>query len=213
MRYHTYDELLANNRAWVRERRDEDPEYFRRLASGQDPPFLFIGCSDSRKPPETLTGTEPGELFIHRNIANQFREDDLNARAVLEFAVQVLEVEHVIVCGHHRCGGIDAALGGRAPAAVTQWIAPVREVADAESAELEALADESARADRLAELNAIHQAGHILASPILEEAVRGGRYPRVHAWVFEMETGLLRELELPLDRWKDEGRAPEGYGA
>jgi len=193
-----YADLLANNRAWARERLASDPEYFGRLSRGQEPPFLFIGCSDSRKPLNTITGTGPGELFVHRNVGNQLPLDDANVEAVVEYAVRVLEVEHLIVCGHTRCGGMTAALEAiddppAEPSAVTRWLWPVVELARAHREELEALGSDEARVDRLARLNALSQLRGARRMPVVREAERKGRLA-LHAWRFVVETGLIEEL-------------------
>lgn len=193
-----YDDLLANNRAWARERAASDPEYFERLSRGQAPPFLFIGCSDSRKPLNTITGTGPGELFVHRNVGNLLPLDDANVQAVVEYAVGSLEVEHLIVCGHTRCGGMSAALDAiddppAEPSAVTRWLRPVVELARAHRPELEALESHAARADHLARLNALAQLRAARRLPTVAEAERSGRL-ELHAWCFAVETGLIAEI-------------------
>lgn len=208
MQYHEYADLLENNRRWVEARTAVDPGYFRRLAEGQSPPFLFIGCSDSRKPLNTLTQTEPGELFIHRNVGNQVRSDDRNVGAVLEFSVDVLRVRHVIVCGHTRCGGMGAALRGEADGAVGTWIEPVRELYARHREEVDEGADEAARADRLAELNVVAQVENVLRSDAMQAALGRDQAPELHGWMFRVETGLIQELDLPRERWRAEGWLP-----
>lgn len=229
MRYHAYHELLDNNRRWARERLAEDPTFFARLTEGQRPPFLFIGCSDSRKPLNTITGTDPGELFIHRNVANLVRVDDPNGRAVLEYAVEVLEVRHVIVCGHTRCGGVEAAIRGGTGGVVGEWIAPLEALYRERRAEVDATEAMEERVERLARLNVVAQVEHVLTIPAVRRALeetRGpaedgeapavgaaGRAPgsarlEVHGWLFRVETGLIDEVDLPVDRWRAEGVLP-----
>lgn len=193
-----YEDLLANNRAWARERRTSDPGYFDRLSRGQDPTFLLVGCSDSRKPLNTITGTGPGELFVHRNVGNQLPQDDANVQAVVEYAVGSLGVEHLIVCGHTRCGGMAGALDAiddppEEPSAVTRWLWPVVELARAHREALEALEGFEARADHLARLNARAQIRAARRLPLVAEAERRGRL-QLHAWHFVVETGLIEEI-------------------
>lgn len=210
MPYHRYRDLLENNRRWAEAMTRDEPDYFQRLAQGQQPPFLFIGCCDSRKPLNNITQSHPGELFIHRNIGNQVRPTDPNVRAVLEFAIGVLKVEHVIVCGHTRCGGVGAALRGDATGAVEAWVAPIRELHTRNAEAVEAAGAETARIDRLAELNVVAQVENVLRTSTMQDAMGGGHTPRLHGWMFRVETGLVEELDLPLDRWRDEGLLPKG---
>lgn len=200
-----YRELLENNRSWVDERLAEDGSYFRRLAEGQSPGFLLVGCSDSRKPLNVITRTEPGDLFIHRNVGNQVRPDDLGVQAVLDFAIGSLAVRHVIVCGHTRCGGVGAVLDGTARGSVRRWLSRLDELREAMKDELEAVDDPSARADLLAARNVVAQAEVVAASPAYRSARAEGAAPSIHGWLFRVETGLLEELDLPLERWRQEG--------
>ncbi len=202
------EELLANNRAWVQASLAEDPELFRTLAGGQRPPYLFFGCSDSRKCPNTMLGARPGELFIHRNIGNQVPLGDPNVQAVLEFAILRLQVKHVVVGGHTRCGGMAAALDGDTRGAVGAWLRPVRELAARHDGELLAIADRQQREDRLSELNVVAQAESVLRSPAYREARARGRAPEIHGWIFELGTGYIRELELPREGWRGGGLLP-----
>lgn len=194
---HDYGELLANNRRWVDQRLAEDPGYFRRLAEGQRPGFLLIGCSDSRKPLNVITQTEPGELFIHRNVANLVGADDLNVQAVLDFAIGSLEVRHVIVCGHTRCGGVQAVLDGTARGPVRRWLEPVDELRRSIAADLEALDEPEARADLLSARNVVAQVEAVAASPAYQAFRARGAAPSLHGWLFRVETGLIEELDLP----------------
>lgn len=204
-RYPTYDQLLVNNKRWVEDRLAEDPCFFKDLAAGQQPPFLFFGCSDSRKCLNAMLGTRAGELFIHRNIANQVPLDDPNVQAVLEFALLHLKVKHVIVGGHTRCGGVRAAMEGHTQGAVGAWLRNLRALASRHDRELLALANPNARADRLAEINVIAQVENVLRSPAFGEARRSGTAPRVHGWIFGLETGYIRELDLPVGEWRSQG--------
>lgn len=208
---HSYEQLLENNREWADERMKSDPSFFERMAAGQKPPFLFIGCCDSRKPLDTITQSEPGELFIHRNIANQVSLADENVLAVIEFAVEALEVEHLIVCGHTGCGGVMAALGAEAPSRVMDWVSPVRELYQANRKELDAIESIQERADRLAEMNAVNQVHNVFRTSTVRRALARGKAPRVHAWIFDLRNGYVRDLDLPLDAWVEEGLLPADY--
>jgi carbonic anhydrase len=200
-----FPKLLDRNRAWVEARIAEDPDYFKKLAEGQRPPFLFFGCSDSRKCMNSMIGSEPGELFVHRNIANQVPPDDPNVQAVLEFAILNLKVRHVVVGGHTRCGGVGAALAGLEDGAVGRWIKNLRDLARVHQGELGEIADPLARANRLAEINVVAQLRNVLLSHPFRDAKEGGFAPTVHGWMFDLSTGLIREIELPLEGWRAEG--------
>jgi carbonic anhydrase len=185
--------LLLANIAWSQETLARNPAFFTQLAQGQQPRVLWIGCSDSRVPAERITNAQPGELFVHRNIANLFTSDDGNASSVVEYAVHALNVEHIIICGHHHCGGVRAALTRPSDAlpVVNRRITALRDLADRHRAALEAIADFDARVDRLAELNVIEQVRLLCESPIVRKAPRP---PRVHGWIFGLREGLLAPL-------------------
>lgn len=186
-------QLLLANKSWAQERRAIDPEFFARFTRGQRPQFLWISCSDSRLPANEITASDPGELFVHRNIANLVVHDDLNVLSVLQYAVDALEVGHVIVCGHHGCGGIAAALDGDPPGLLAAWLRPVVRLRDEHRAELDAL-PLARRWDRLVELNAVAQAERLVETAIVRDAWARARRPIVHAWVYSLEDGLLRPL-------------------
>ncbi len=188
------DLLLLNNKSWAEERRALDPGFFARLAQQQKPRFLWIGCSDSRVPANTITGMDPGEIFVHRNIANMCATDDLNLLSVLEYAVSVLEVEHVIVCGHYGCGGVQAALTAAPLGAISHWLRPLRALAAEHGAELDALPPDR-RSARLCEWNVRAQAQNLARSAIVQTArqIRGA--PWVHAWIYGLHDGILQELD------------------
>jgi carbonic anhydrase len=192
-----FDRLLANNRAWVIEQLELDPDYFQRLAEGQHPSLLFIGCSDSRMRVNHMLGTEPGELFIHRNIANQAPLDDPNFQAVLEFAILHLQVRHVVVAGHTRCGGAKAALAGVEGGAVGAWLEPLKDLAARHKDELHAIPGDLERQNRLAELNVQAQVANILRSPSYKASLAAGEAPELHGWILDLASGLIREMELP----------------
>jgi carbonic anhydrase len=185
--------MLVENVAWSRETVVRDSAFFTRLAEGQQPRVLWIGCADSRVPAERITNSQPGELFVHRNIANLVCADDGNVSSVLEYAIHVLRVEHVIICGHHCCGGVHAALSPVAPGTphVNRRIAPLRELARRAAPELDQIDDFGARADRLAELNVIEQVSALRGAQMIRDA---GHKPQVHGWIFGMRDGLLTSL-------------------
>jgi carbonic anhydrase len=185
--------LLLSNLAWSQEVSAREPEFFSELARGQQPRVLWIGCSDSRVPAERITNAQPGELFVHRNIANLYTSDDGNASSVIEYAVHALNVEHVIICGHHHCGGVRAALSPPSAAlpAVNRRIAAVRELAARHRDELDAHADFDTRVDRLAELNVIEQVRLLRESPMVRSAPQP---PEVHGWIFGLREGRLTQL-------------------
>jgi carbonic anhydrase len=191
--------LFTNNRQIVQRLTSEDPQYFERRAGRQEPHFLFIGCADSRVPIETLTGIVPGEMFVHRNIANQVVAADLNLLSVLQYAVEVLDVKHVIVCGHYQCGGVHAAMGDQSFGLVDHWLAGIRETVRRHRAELEALADDKARLNHVVDLNVLRQVANLARTPIVQNTWRRGRRPMLHGVVYDIHDGLLKELALEVD--------------
>lgn len=193
------DDLKANNARWAAARTAADPEFFARLARGQAPPYLWIGCSDSRTPPNEMVGLGPGELFVHRNVANLARPDDPSWRAVLQYAVEVLKVRHVLVAGHTGCGGVAASLRGEAPAAVAAWLRPLRETVAACRTELDACPDEAARLARLTELNVAEQVRNVVGDPVVQGAWARGQALAVHGWVYRLADGLVTDLDLTVD--------------
>lgn len=191
--------LFDNNRALVEQVTRNDPDFFSRRAGKQEPHFLFIGCADSRVPIETLTGVAPGEMFVHRNIANQCVPTDLNLLSVLQYAVEVLDVEHVIVCGHHQCGGVKAAMGDANHGLVDFWLAGIRDSIQRHRSELSVYGSEQARFDRVVELNVLRQVYNLARTPIIQNAWKRGRRPAVHGLVYDLKDGLLRELVLEVN--------------
>jgi carbonic anhydrase len=187
-------ELFTSNRAWAENRRREDPSYFRELAREQHPTFLWIGCADSRVPANEIVGLPPGELFVHRNVANLVVHTDLNCLSVLEFAVKVLEVPHIIVCGHYGCGGVAAAWRRQPVGLVDNWLRHVQDVATRRDAELAELSGEAMVVDRLCELNALEQALNVCRTSVVQDAWRRGQQVTVHGWIYSLEDGLLRDL-------------------
>jgi carbonic anhydrase len=188
-------ELLQRNRAWAAQMLEADQDYFRRLVEQQAPRLLWIGCSDSRVPANVIAGLDPGEVFVHRNIANVVPHTDLNVLSVLEFAVKVLGVEHIIVCGHYRCGGVTAALDGRGHGLIDNWLRHIKDVASRHAELLESLPDRQ-RAHKLAELNAIEQAHNVCYTNVVQEAWAAGHPLTVRSWIYDVEDGLLRDLRF-----------------
>lgn len=192
-----YFSLIENNKRWATNKHEADPEYFKKLSLGQQPNFLYIGCSDSRMPLDTFTQTEPGELFVHRNIANQVSITDINFLSVLDYAVNVLKVKHIIVCGHYNCGGVTAAYKGLAGGLVGNWISPIRDLAKSNQEELDLIEDETLRINRLTELNVLQQVQNLCKTHVVQQAVFNGNTNfQVHGWVLDLSSGLIKELEV-----------------
>ena len=191
---HTPANLLANNRAWAARITSERPDFFRLLSAQQSPDFLWIGCSDSRVPANEIVGLMPGELFVHRNVANVVVHTDLNCLSVLQFAVDVLQVEHVIVCGHYGCGGVQAALEGARLGLIDNWLRHVQDVRERHETWLARLPDPAARAARLCELNVIEQVRHVCETTVMQEAWTRGQRVAVHGWIYGLRDGQLRDL-------------------
>jgi carbonic anhydrase len=190
--------LFANNRAWARRINERDPEFFSRLASQQSPKYLWIGCADSRVPANEIVGLLPGELFVHRNVANVVVHTDLNCLSVIQYAVDVLQVGHIIVCGHYGCGGVRAAYLGSSLGLIDNWLRHVQDVRDRhQTAFAQTQADEKA-IGRLCELNVIEQVRHVAETTILRDAWRRGQSIIVHGWIYDVGDGLLRDLECTI---------------
>jgi carbonic anhydrase len=192
-------ELLRNNREWAENVRREDPQFFKRLSQQQAPKFLWIGCSDSRVPANQIMGLAPGEVFVHRNIANVMVHTDLNCLSVIQFAVDVLKVEHILVVGHYGCGGVHAALTGTRVGLADNWIRHVGDVALKHAPLLDGIDMESLRHARLCELNAIEQAANVCLTTIVEDAWARGQKLSVHGWVYSLHDGRVRELGMDVD--------------
>jgi carbonic anhydrase len=188
------EELFRRNREWAAGIRAADPSFFSALAGQQTPEYLWIGCSDSRVPANQITGLAPGEVFVHRNVANLVVHTDLNCLSVLQFAVDLLRVRHVIVCGHYGCSGVNAALTGRKVGLADNWLRHVQDVRESHAAELDALADPVARERRLCELNVHAQVRHVCEATVVQDAWAAGRPLAVHGWIYGLEDGLLRDL-------------------
>lgn len=190
--------LLDKNKKWAAERVAVDPDYFRRLSGLQAPRFLWIGCSDSRVPANVIAGLEPGEVFVHRNVANLVHHSDLNLLSVLEYAVEALAVEHIIVCGHYGCGGVQAAMEDCRHGIVDHWLQPIRDVADVNSPDLASCGDEQARLSRLCELSIRSQVQNLSRTPIIQGAWRRRMALSIHGWVYSLSDGLLHDLQCSL---------------
>ncbi len=188
--------LFLNNRAWADGIRRQDPEFFERLSRQQSPAYLWIGCSDSRVPANEIVGLLPGELFVHRNVANVVVHTDLNCLSVIQFAVDVLHVRHIIVCGHYGCGGVFAALGGQQLGLIDNWLRHVQDVREKHRAELDSIGTEVLRHDRLCELNVVEQVTHVCQTSIVQGAWSRGQPLAVHGWIYGIGDGLLRDLGI-----------------
>jgi carbonic anhydrase len=191
--------MMASNRAWSDEVQREHPGFFQKLAGQQTPKVLWIGCSDSRVPGNESIGFMPGEVFYHRNIANQLQMVDFNGLAVLQYAVEWLRVRHIIVCGHYGCGGVKTALKQNELGLLNNWLHDVGELSQRHKAQLDAMADRQHRIDALCELNVIEQVRHVCHSPILLQAWRRGQDVSVHGWIYVLETGRLQDLEVTVE--------------
>lgn len=188
--------LFLNNRAWADGIRRQDPEFFERLSRQQSPAYLWIGCSDSRVPANEIVGLLPGELFVHRNVANVVVHTDLNCLSVIQFAVDVLHVQHIIVCGHYGCGGVFAALGGQQLGLIDNWLRHVQDVREKHRSELDSIGTEVLRHDRLCELNVVEQVTHVCQTSIVQGAWSRGQPLSIHGWIYSIGNGLLKDLGI-----------------
>lgn len=189
--------LLANNRNWAEAQLAVDPDFFVRLASQQNPEYLWIGCSDSRVPANQITGLAPGEVFVHRNVGNVVAETDFNVLAVIQYAAEVLKVRHIIVCGHYGCGGVRAALENFRHGMIDNWLAGIRALNRLHHRELKPL-DPAAALDRLCELNVLSQARHVARTTIVEDAWDRGQKLSIHSWIYRLDNGLITTLRPPI---------------
>ena len=189
-------DILANNRQWVATKNAEDPAFFQRLADGQKPRYLFIGCSDSRVPASGITGTGPGEMFVHRNIANMVVHADMNLLSVLQYAVEVLGVQDILVVGHYGCGGVAAAASNKQYGLIDNWLVNIRDVVRLHETELLRITDEKQRLRRLVELNVVEQVQNLAKTNIIQNALRGDNPPRLHGLVYDIADGVLKDLQV-----------------
>jgi carbonic anhydrase len=193
-----YNQLLQNNKKWVASKLEKDPEYFKRLSLGQSPPILWIGCADSRVPANEIIGAEPGEVFVHRNIANMVVHSDMNMLSVLDYAVNVLKVKHIIVCGHYGCGGVQAAMTNKHIGLIDNWIRHIKDVYRFHQDELNAIEDEKDRFNRFVELNVVEQVLDLAKTSIVQTAWESSQKVQVHGWVYGIHDGVIKDLGVNL---------------
>jgi carbonic anhydrase len=190
----SYEKLLAENKIWAANKTKQDPDFFNRLVNVQTPEFLWIGCSDSRVPPNEITQTQPGEIFIHRNIANMVVHTDLNMLSVLEYAVNVLKVKHVIVCGHYGCGGVKAAMTRKSIGLINKWLRNIKDVYRIHRDEVDSLPTEDDRTNRLIELNVQEQVTNLAKTSIIQKAWKERQAPHLHGWVYDLHDGVIKNI-------------------
>jgi len=200
------DQLLENNRKWARQKTEIDPEFFKRLVAQQSPEYFWIGCSDSRVPANEIVDLDPGELFVHRNVANLAPPQDANYLSVLQYAVQVLKVKHILVVGHYGCGGVRAAVESQGDSLIDHWLAPIREVAHDHQHELDDISNDVQKFDRLCELNVIAQVRNVALTPIVANAWRAGQSLTVHGWVYSLKNGLVTDQGVSVGNLDDRMR-------
>lgn len=194
----SYEKLLLENKAWALEKVQEDPDFFRRLANLQTPEFLWIGCSDSRVPANEITGTQPGEIFVHRNVANMVVHTDLNLLTVLDYAVTHLKVQHIIVCGHYGCGGVKAAMTHHNMGIINKWLRNIKDVYRFHRELVDAVTDEEAKTDLMVELNVREQVMNLAKTSIIQKAWKSDNRPNLHGWVYGLKDGLIKPVcEMP----------------
>jgi len=192
-------DLLTNNLRWAAARTRAEPQYFQRLSRQQAPEYLWIGCSDSRVPANEIVGLDPGELFVHRNVANLAPPQDANCLSVIQFAVEILKVRHIIVCGHYGCGGVRAAIDGERHGLIDHWLQPVRTLYGHHSEEFDRIVDTDARVNHLCERNVLQQVENLIANPFVQDAWRRKQPLQVHGWIYSIRDGLMRDLEATVD--------------
>jgi carbonic anhydrase len=203
-----YNKLLENNKLWVSRKLKKDPHFFHKLSEGQAPPVLWIGCADSRVPANEIIGAEPGEVFVHRNIANMVLHTDMSMLSVLDYAVNVLKVKHVIVCGHYGCGGVKAAMGNQHIGLIDNWIRHIKDVYRFHAKELNEIEDEKERFDRFVELNVFEQVQDLAKTSIIQEAWLKGQEVGIHGWVYGVHDGVIKDLKLTI---QDNNQLAEVY--
>ena len=199
----SYARLIENNKTWVAEQLQLDPNFFENLSKGQMPEYLWIGCSDSRVPAESITGTDPGEMFVHRNIANMVVHSDMNMLSVLSYAVEVLKVKHIIVCGHYGCGGVMAAMKNQQFGLIDNWLRHIKDVYRYHHVELDAIEDENERARRFVEVNVQEQVHDLGKTSIVQNAWRRNQPLHIHGWVYDINDGLINDLKVTFTCTKD----------
>jgi len=196
----SHERIFENNRKWVASKKEADPAFFDKLAAGQTPEYLWIGCSDSRVPANEIMGLDAGEVFVHRNIANLVPNTDLNVMSVINYAVRHLHVKHIIVCGHYNCGGVKAALAPADLGILNPWLRGIRDVYRLHEDEIDAIKDENAKYNRLIELNVIESCRSVIKTAAVQQSYIENQYPIVHAWVFDLKDGLLKELDFDFEK-------------
>jgi carbonic anhydrase len=199
----SYLKLIENNKKWVKEQTDREPNFFIDLANGQAPEYLWIGCSDSRVPANEITGTKPGEVFVHRNIANMVVHSDMNLLSVLSYAVEVLKVKHIIVCGHYGCGGVIAAMGNKQYGLIDNWLRHIKDVYRFHYLELDAIKDKTERERRFVEVNVMEQVRDLSKTSIVQNAWNNDQPLHVHGWVYDLNDGLIKDLGVTFTCTKD----------
>ncbi|MBK6818206.1 MAG: carbonate dehydratase [Bacteroidetes bacterium] len=199
----SYERLLKNNKQWVENQLALDPNFFEQLAKGQSPEYLWIGCSDSRVPANEITGTKPGEMFVHRNIANMVVHSDMNLLSVLSYAVEVLKVKHIIVCGHYNCGGVIAAMGNKQYGLIDNWLRHIKDVYRMYHTELDAIEDETLRARRFVEVNVMEQVLDLGKTSIVQNAWKNKQDLHVHGWVYDIHDGIIADLDVTCRGFED----------
>lgn len=192
----TYEEIFENNKKWIEAKKGNDQDFFKKLAMDQRPEYLYIGCSDSRVTAEELMGAQPGEVFVHRNVANLVNSVDLNVMSVINYAVTHLRVKHIVVCGHYNCGGVKAAMQAQDLGILNPWLRSIRDIYRLHQEELNAITDEHARYDRLVELNVIEQCINVSKTAAVQLRFVEEEFPLVHGWVFDIRTGKLKDLNI-----------------
>jgi len=199
----SYNQLFTNNKRWVENTTKQNPDFFNRLAAGQSPQFLWIGCSDSRVPANEITGMVPGDIFVHRNIANMVIHTDISMLSVLDYAVNVLQVKHIIVCGHYGCGGVNAAMGHKQVGLIDNWLRHIKDVYRLHKDELNAIEDLATRCDRLVELNVQEQVYDLTKTSIVQNAWANGKSLQVHGLVYDVKDGILTDLGVTIENNQD----------
>ncbi|MCC9137839.1 carbonic anhydrase [Pontibacter silvestris] len=196
------EKIFENNKKWVAQKLSEDKDYFNKLALGQEPRYLFIGCSDSRVPAGEISGTGPGEMFVHRNIANLVVHTDVNLLSVLQYAVEVLKVKDIIVCGHYGCGGVAAAASNQQYGLIDNWLRNIKDIMRLHEGEITAIKDEEARLRRLVELNVIEQVSNLYKTSIIQNAMQANNPPKIHGLVYDIKEGILKDLNVDSNIFK-----------
>ena len=202
----TYDEIFENNKRWIEQKKGSDKDFFEKLASNQNPDYLYIGCSDSRVSAEEMMGLVPGEVFVHRNVANLVTSIDLNVMSVINYAIRHLQVKHVIVCGHYNCGGVKAAMVPKDLGILNPWLRNIRDIYRFHMEELDAIKEEHKRYDRLVELNVEEQCLNVIKTAALQLSYQQHGFPVVHGWVFDLRTGRIVDLKIDFERMLEDIR-------